>query len=66
MTCVKNDPHFNSITLHYGKRRSIKCLQCPLWVISGHGGFNLQCPLCLQKRTSLADIEMVLRGAMLL
>ena len=27
---------------------------CPLWVKNGHGGFNLRCPLCPQKRT-LAD-----------
>jgi hypothetical protein len=29
-----------------------------LWVKNGHGGFNLRCPLCPRKQTSLSAITM--------
>jgi hypothetical protein len=51
--------------LRPAKWGSAICLQasvlgrsCPLWVKSGHGGFNLRCPLYPRKQTSAERIGM--------
>jgi hypothetical protein len=38
------------------RRSSPDASQCPVWVKSGHGGFNLRCPLYLRKRTFIAAV----------
>ena len=34
-------------------------VQCPLWVISGHCGKFLRCPLFLRKRILIGDVRFV-------
>jgi hypothetical protein len=45
-----------------GLKASTLRLYCPLWVKNGHGGFNLRCPLCPQKRTLEHTLRMSALG----
>ena len=58
--CIVQKPIKHDRPWTWNQASSIKhrFVRCPLWVISGHGGFNLRCPLYPQKRTLELSLEM--------